>query len=124
MPNKMVTADIPENGLSSAALGLGVPLGKVNRSGLVRAALALFHGMDRDTAITYLDAAKPSRLGSKGQDLVSAYVPEELADVGETNRAYAIRVGLALAAGATKEQAESWATFGVRKVGYQHKEKV
>lgn len=105
----MVGADIPEDSLSSAAFGLGLNLSATPRIGVVRAALALFHGQSRDAAREYAQSSRKSKLGSDGKDFVAGKVPEVLADTGDTERAFAIRVGLAMAAGLTRKQAESWA---------------
>jgi hypothetical protein len=112
-----VGADVPEDSLSSAAFGLGLNREKVSRSGVIRAALALFHGNDKDTAREYATPKNQTQLGSNGQTFVTAQVPEDLADTGDTPRAYAIRVGLALAAGLSRKEAENWAKMVVNKVG-------
>lgn len=119
-----ISADIPEDSISSAAFGLGLNLSDVSRSGVVRAALALFHGMSRDEARECVQPKRktPARLGSEAQDYVTAQVPDELADVGNVQRAYAVRLGLALASGMPRKQAESWARMTMRPVGRPRKE--
>jgi hypothetical protein len=120
-----ISADIPEDSISSAAFGLGLDLANVSRSGVVRAALALFQGMSKAEARGYVQPKreKPARLGSQAQDFVTAIVPDELANVGEgVQRAYAIRVGLALAAGMSQKQAESWARMTIRPAGRPRKD--
>jgi hypothetical protein len=74
-----VTADVPEDSVSSAAFGLGLDLAHISRSGVLRAALAVFHGKPKSEARELAFSGKQSRLGSDGQDLLSGQVPEELA---------------------------------------------
>jgi hypothetical protein len=115
-----VSADIDSSAITGAAIGLGFRNGTVSRSGLVRAALALFHGGTEREAIELAATVKNSRLGSnreKMQDWVTANVPDGLADTGEINRALAIRIGLAMAAGYSREDAETHARNCVRSVG-------
>jgi len=108
----LVGATIPEDTMAHAAYGLlGSRFDQASRSGLVRAALALYKGANRDQAISY--AQRTARLGSEGQDYVTAKVPDELAQV-DCERAYAIRVGLAMAGGLSRKQAESYARNMVR----------
>lgn len=120
----IISADIPEDSLSSAAFGLGLNRSQASRSGIVRAALALYHGHDRETAREYIipETKKNSRLGSNGQEQVTADVPEDLATVEGVTRAFALRVGLAMAAGLTRKEAENWAKMTVRSVGRPRKE--
>lgn len=119
----IISADIPEDSLSSAAFGLGLNRSQITRSGVIRAALALYHGNDRETAREYVTppSQKSARLGSEGQEQVSADVPEHLANVEGTTRAHAIRVGLAMAAGLTRKEAENWAKMSVRSIGRPRK---
>lgn len=106
-----VSADLHADMLSSAAVGLGLDIGSTPRIGLVRAALALFHDMPRAEAKNYAQASRKSRIIADGKDFVAGEVPDELADVGDTERAYAIRVGLAMAAGLPRSKAESYANM-------------
>jgi hypothetical protein len=110
----MVGADVPRNAVSSAAMGLGTL--NASRSGILRAALALFHGADTSRAREYA-VGKAARLESNDQDWLNGAVPDEFADTGEVQRAYAIRVGLGIAAGMSREAAEDWADCTIRKPG-------
>jgi hypothetical protein len=112
-----VTADVPEDSVSSAAFGLGLDIAHVSRSGVLRAALAMFHGKSKPEARELAISGKSARLGSDGQDLLSGQVPEDLADVGDIQRAHAIRIGLAMSAGMTRKQAESWSRMQIRPAG-------
>jgi hypothetical protein len=108
-----IGAPILEDSLSSAALGLGLPL-TTSKGGIIRAGLAIFAGKSRDEARRYA-ASKEANLGSEGITFTTALVPEELLSDAEQrlsdedSRAFAVRVGLAMAAGATRKQAESFA---------------
>lgn len=106
-----IGARLPEDSLSSAAFGLGLDQATTPRSGVIRAALALFHGRDRNDAKQLAKPARKSRLGSDGTERVTARVDAELADTGEVPLSYAIRVGLAMAAGLDRKQAENWAAM-------------
>jgi hypothetical protein len=117
-----IAADIPEDSLACAAVGLGQDISRVSRSGLVRAALSLYHGHTRDQAKSYIVLGQnPAQLSSKGQDRVTAVVPEELAQV-DGERAFAIRVGLAMAAGLGRKEAETYARMHVRPKGRPRKD--
>ena len=113
-----VGAYVAEDSLSSAAFGLGLDVANVSRSGVIRAALALFHGYDRNEAREYVQSKRNARLGSDGLDWARAKVPEEFADTGDTNLSMAIRIGLAMAAGLSRKQAENYARTVVPPVGY------
>jgi Lsr2 len=103
-----VSATIPQDILPGAALGLGVSLHSTPRTDLVKAALALFQGKSRDEARELIDSRK-YQLGGDGPQYVVARVPQELADTGNAERAYAIRVGLLMAGGLSRREAETWA---------------
>jgi hypothetical protein len=113
----MIGATIPEDGLSSAAIGLGLPP-HTSKGGVFRAALAVLAGMSRDEARRYA-ASTPGKneLGTDGTIYTTALVPEELLDAARTafgssdNTAYLVRVGLAMAAGYSRKQAENWAVM-------------
>lgn len=118
---RMIGAVVPEDSISSAAMGLGVDLASVTRSGVARAALALFHGMPKDEAKQFVRPNdKKARLGSDGQDFIGFRAPDELIDVGDHERSYAIRVGLAMAAGLTRKEAESWAKMSRGRPPKEH----
>jgi hypothetical protein len=108
-----VGAIVPENGLAIAAAILGIP--DPSQTDAVAAALALYHGMSPEQARSRVLARRrrPSSLGSQGPKQVSARVDADLADVGDANRSFAIRVGLGLSAGLDREQAEQWARMPV-----------
>jgi hypothetical protein len=109
-----IGATIPEDGFTSAAVGLGLPL-TTSKSGLFRAALALVSGKDRNAAREYAASVPKNRdLGSDGNFHATAVVPDELLAEAEramsgADRAYIVRVGFGMAAGLTRKQAESWA---------------
>lgn len=108
-----IGAHILEDSLSSAALGLGLPL-TTSKGGIIRAGLAIYAGKTRDEARRYA-ASKETDLGSDGVTYTTALVPEELLNEArerlseDDSQAFAVRVGLAMAAGATRKQAESFA---------------
>ena len=107
-----VDARVPAKSLSSAAIGLGLERSMTTRSGVVRAALALFHGKDRETAYRLAMPTHNSRLSAdKGSERVGADVEAELANTGDAKISYAIRVGLGMAAGFTRAEAEEWAAM-------------
>jgi len=116
---------VPSSSLRSAAIGLGLSPG-TSKSGILRAALALFHSLD---PYAYIDPPAPvSRSGvrSASKDVidVAGQAPDELAlmpvhqATGKTwERSTAIRVGLAMAAGWSREESEEWARGLARKAG-------
>lgn len=114
-----IGAHIPEDGLSSAAIALGLPP-STSKGGVIRAALAILAGKTRDEARQYaVSSAKDHNLGSDGTIFTTALVPEELLEQaeqaipGNSNRAFAVRVALAMSMGYGRKQAESWAKLQV-----------
>lgn len=110
-----IRAHIPEDGLSSAAIGLGLPP-STSKGGVIRAGLAILAGKSRDEARRYATSTPDNHdLGSNGTIHTTALVPEDLLAQAENalpnnnNTAYAVRVGLAMAMGYSRKQAESWA---------------
>jgi hypothetical protein len=77
-----------------------------SRAGIIRSALALFHGHDRATAVKY--ARSDQREDTSGREHIVARIPDELPVPDKP--AWAIRVGLGMAMGMNREQAEWWAT--------------
>jgi hypothetical protein len=115
---KTITADVPEFGLSSALAGLKLTRGidlPMSKSGIIRAALALVAGKSPDEIRRYATGGNTTNLDSGGKSAIGAQVPEDLledarAQLGQDAEiAFTVRVGLAMAAGLTREQAESWA---------------
>jgi hypothetical protein len=109
-----IGATIPEDGFTSAAMGLGLPLSTA-KSGLFRAALALVCGKTKDEAREYASSIPRNRnLGTNGNFHATGVVPEDLLEAAElamenADRAYIVRVGMGMAAGLSRKQAESWA---------------
>ena len=115
---KLITADVPQYGLSSALAGFKLNMGldmPMSKSGIIRAALALVAGKSNDEIRQYATGGNTPNLDSGGKYAIGAQVPEDLleeaqAQLGEgTEIAFTVRVGLAMAAGLTRDQAESWA---------------
>src|SRR5260370_40886461 len=104
-----VAATLPEDTLAIAAAGLGLDLSTTPRIGLVKAALALFHGSSREDA-RKLVLPHRSRLSADGAQKVIGQIPAELANVGDAERACAIRVGMGMAIGLSRHEAEKWAS--------------
>jgi hypothetical protein len=107
----------------SAAYGLGIHQGNPPKVGLLRAALLLFKDESRIEEARALAgaSAKPAELTSTGYAKVTGEVEQDLADTGGVERAYAIRVGLAIAAGLPRDAAEDWAKMHVRSIGRPRK---
>lgn len=99
-----ISTTVDSSSLPLAATFLGIR--GASRAGIVRAALALFHGHDRVTATRYAGNSKILDADS-GRERVVASIPDEL-QVPE-HPAWAIRVGLGMAAGLSRSQAEIWA---------------
>jgi hypothetical protein len=117
---RTITADVPNFGLSSALAGLKLTRGvdlpvNISKSGIVRAALAVVAGKSADEIMRCATGNSSPNLESGGKSAIGAQVPEDLlreaqARLGEDAEiAFTVRVGLAMAAGFTQEQAESWA---------------
>lgn len=115
---KLITADVPQYGLSSALAGFKLNMGidmPMSKSGIVRAALALVAGKSPDEIKRYANGSNSPNLDSGGKSAIGAQVPEDLLDAArsqlgpDTEIAYTVRVGLAMAAGLNREQAEAWA---------------
>jgi hypothetical protein len=110
---KPVSAHVPEFGLSSAAIGLGLPV-TTSKGGIIRASLAILAGKSRTEAISYVESGGTNNLTMK-QSRIVAEIPEELlvqaeqAMEGNTNKSYMVRVALAMAAGFSEEQARDYA---------------
>jgi hypothetical protein len=111
-----IGADILPGSLPAAAFGLGLDVNHTSRIAIVRAALVLYKTGDRNLAREFCKPKK-SDLGSNGQTFVAGTIEEEWADVGDTDRAHAIRVGLAMAAGLDRERAENWSRMHMRPRG-------
>ena len=108
----LVGTRTPAKAVRHAAMGLGLPP-TTPKSAIIRAALALFHGLDPND---YLDPPRtPGKNGAGApapRDVVdvNAYVPENLARMPEgVKRSTAIRIGLALANDWDRSDAEEWA---------------
>lgn len=101
-----VGATIDPLSVPIAAARLGIR--NASMSGVVRAALALFHGHENDEAIKYA-IGENKRFNDTGPGHIVAQVPDELAKGCGDNRSFAIRVGLGLAMGMSRQQAEHWA---------------
>jgi hypothetical protein len=97
-----IDARVPEHSLPIAATFLGIR--GSSRAGIIRTALALFQGKTPAEAISYADGGRD--VNTHG--LVGAMVPDELVPT-DVNKSWAVRVGLGMAAGLSREQAESWA---------------
>lgn len=108
----MVGARVSPKALKHAALGLDLPP-TVSKMGLMRAALALFHGKSHDEAyeLALPIAHQPQPLTTSDRDLIdiAGKVESELAQTYGYERATAIRIGLAIARGWSREDAEEWA---------------
>lgn len=107
-----VGARIPAHSLKYAAMGLGLSP-NTSKTGLMRAALALFHGKTPEEAyeLAMPPTPKPRRImgGPEIIDIVGD-VDESLAQLpSEIGKATAIRIGLAIARGWDREDAEEWA---------------
>lgn len=104
MAQRVVKVAVPENGLRSAANGLG--LAGAGITALIRAALMIYHGADEDSAAR---AVKPD-LKRKG-GYVSALVDDHLIPK-DAPVSWAVRVGLFMADGYDRVQAERMAAEG------------
>ena len=100
-----------------AAATLGIR--NASTSGVIRAALALFHGQSTDEAVKHAMPENQRFKANDGPSTVFAQVPDELAENCGDNKSYAVRVGLGIAMGMTREQAERWAQV---KIGRPKKE--
>lgn len=94
-----VGAVVPPHSIPIASALLGIR--GASQAGVIRAALALFQGK------TPLEAGKYAASQQSNSSWVTANVPDELAP--ETDKSWAIRVGLGLAAGMERDEAEAWA---------------
>lgn len=104
MPRR-ISATVESFSLPVAATMLGIR--GAGRGAVVRSALALFHGHDPITAVKYANYGQDIPDGDSGHEYVQAVVPDEL--VPAENQSYAVRVGLGLAMGLSRPQAEQWA---------------
>lgn len=108
---RTVGARVPADALKHAAIGLGLSP-DASKSGVIRGALALFHGLDPQRFIE-----PPRKPVGRGVTTTRANVidvaieaPAELAEMPPgVKRATAIRVGLAMATGWSREDAQAWA---------------
>jgi hypothetical protein len=102
-----IAVTIPPHSLSIAAAKLGLPR-NTSKSAILRIALALGKGMSREEVLSY---ARPraSNLEIPVQKIVSFDAPAELISESDKNRSFLVRVGLGLAAGMTRKEAEAWA---------------
>lgn len=111
MTDRFVAATVPEDSLFSAAMGSGLPL-TTSKSGMLRVALAVAGGIEVSEARQYAMGTRKDQHLDTGPKQIIAEAPEEiiqLADERYDNRAFAIRVGLAMLAGLNRKRAESWA---------------
>lgn len=109
---KVGVTRIPANSLKYAAMNLG--LGPhTPKTGIVRAALALYHGMSfTEAAEMALPRTREISKLTGGDEIIDVIVDvdEELATVpANVGRATAVRIGLALANGWDMEDAQAWA---------------
>ena len=107
--NRRISALIHNDSLPIARAILG--LQTMDKSAIIRAALALYKGLPADEARNY---AYNNAVGSLSTDdysnqFVSARVPDELLEGISGNLSHAIRVGLAMAAGMSRKEAEKYA---------------
>jgi hypothetical protein len=102
---------VPAVSLRNAAIGLGLPPG-TSKSAIMRAALAMFH---EKNPLDYIEAPRAEnkrdvRKASAEVIDIAGPAHAELAEMpAGVERATAIRIGLALASGWTREEAESFA---------------
>jgi hypothetical protein len=122
MTAEMINVLLPEDSISSAAFGLmGRDWQSVSRSAIIRAALVLFHSDDRHAAREY--AKTKHALGTDGPQKIAARVPSELLEnIEDRQVSYAVRVGIGMASGQTRKQAEVWARQSVGNIGGRRKE--
>jgi hypothetical protein len=104
VPNR-VSATVDSYTLPVAATMLGVR--GASRAGIVRSALALFHGRDRAEAARFANSDAKLHDAESGREHIRATIPDDL-PVPE-NQAWAVRVGLGMAMGLSRTQAEKWA---------------
>jgi hypothetical protein len=107
-----VGARVPARSLKYAAIGLNLPP-TTSKQGLMRAALALFHGRTLEEAheLALPISRKQPRLAGESELIdIAGEVEADLAKIPEDiERATAIRIGLAIAQGWTAEEAKTWA---------------
>jgi hypothetical protein len=103
MPTKDIKVSLPGEMLfDTASKVLGVAGISANK--LINTALRLYNGEDRDELVREIQPQSNLR-GSKKRAKVDAAL------VGDTeNAAWAVRVGLGMAMGMEREQAEEWAS--------------
>lgn len=116
MPHQ-VSATVESYSLPVAAAFLGIR--GASRAGIVRSALALFHGHDRADAARYAYSDEKLSSAESGHERIVAKIPDEL--LVNDRPSWAIRVGLGMAMGLTRAQAEKWAASSI-EVGRPRKD--
>jgi len=104
-----ISATVESYSLPVAATLLGIR--GASKSGIVRTALALFHGHDRVEAVKYAYANRSEADADSGHERVVADIPDELTVT--SNPAIAVRTGIGLAMGLSRTQAEQWAKSSI-----------
>jgi hypothetical protein len=104
-----ISATVESFSLPVAATILGIR--GASKSGVIRTALALFHGHDRADAIKYAYSNQGEADAATGRERIVADIPDELAVAD--NAALAVRIGIGLGMGLSRPQAEQWAKASV-----------
>jgi hypothetical protein len=86
-----------------------------SKSAVMRVALALFHGKPPVEAIKY--AALNSRESETGHERIVFDIPEDLKVPEDVSASWATRVGLGIAMGMTRADAEYWAESNFKPTG-------
>lgn len=113
MAEVRVGSRVPEGWFAMAGMGQSLPE-STPKSGIYRMALALFHGYDSQAARELAAPRTPKSAGlstkESGKVDYTCGVPENLAAMPDgVSTAYAIRVGMAIAMGYNRDDAERFA---------------